>query len=311
MGSLRLRRPHLVAGPLLLGGLGCAELAGLGDFQDGIGGAATPTTGSTGTGGASTVGGAAGSATAAGVGGGGAGGGGGFGGSITDCPSGRGPLMVSLVSESGSTYCVDSTEVTQAQYAAFLTDTAGDTSGQRAACQWNTTFAPAIAADCTFDPTGTPLRPISCIDMCDAAAYCEWAGKDLCGRFAAGALTPSQAADPAANQWYRACSAAGATTFPYGDDFIPGACADVTTGLVSNVQSMLVCQGGYPGLFDMSGNVYEWIDACEKETGPDDVCTAAGGSFLNEVSYLECDTWAPPTPRNVTSPAIGVRCCAP
>ena len=49
------------------------------------------------------------------------------------CPTGRGPTMIAV-----GTYGIDSTEVTQSQYAAFLAAKAGDTSGQPSQCQWNT-----------------------------------------------------------------------------------------------------------------------------------------------------------------------------
>src|SRR5215472_5996844 len=56
--------------------------------------------------------------------------------SADGCPAGPGPAMVLT-----DTFCVDSTEVTNAQYAQFLS--AGwNVSNQPPRCAWNTSFAP-------------------------------------------------------------------------------------------------------------------------------------------------------------------------
>src|SRR5262249_6636582 len=104
------------------------------------------------------------------------------------CPSGRGPAMVLAKSLSGQTWCIDSTEGTQAQYAAFLADKAGDVSGQSAECQWNTSYVPLSACSRfpSFDPVARKNKPVSGVDWCDALAFCKWAGKRLCGAIGDG-----------------------------------------------------------------------------------------------------------------------------
>ena len=59
----------------------------------------------------------------------------------TACPGTAGPSMVRVPAG----FCVDSTEVTSAQYDAFLTARGSDVSGQPASCTANTTFAPNTA----------------------------------------------------------------------------------------------------------------------------------------------------------------------
>src|SRR5262245_62039398 len=65
----------------------------------------------------------------------------------------KGPTMVLA-----GRICIDSTEITNAQYSAFLTSKNGDTSGQPPECSWNATYAPASM--CPFDPTGKANFPV-------------------------------------------------------------------------------------------------------------------------------------------------------
>ena len=74
--------------------------------------------------------------------------------------------------------------------------------------------------------------------------------------------------------------------------------------------SMKKCEGGYPGVFDMVGNIKEWENACNGTTGASDICRRRGGGFnelddpSTDCAYDETDT------RNFRSYTSGIRCCA-
>jgi formylglycine-generating enzyme required for sulfatase activity len=214
---------------------------------------------------------------------------------------------------------IDPTEVTRAQYQAFL-DAAVDPATQPARCVWNTTFDAADGGECEqpFDAAVEPDRPVTCVDVCDARGYCEWRGRRLCGRIGGGMLIgdPAQAGDPALSQWHRACTEAGEKPFPYGDTFLPQVCK--TSGSPGGasplaVRSFPLCEGGYDGLFDMSGNVEEWEDACTAgatEDPADDGCYVRGGAFWSQEADARCDALEYRPPGNTVSHDWGFRCCS-
>lgn len=203
-------------------------------------------------------------------------------------------------------YCIDENEVTAAHYQEFVSSHPS-LAEQPAACAGNTTFANACK---TLAPE---KEPVSCVDWCDAHAYCASVGKRLCGSAnAVGGPMPYDAPVTAAdNQWYAACSHGGENVYPYGDAYDSSACWSgdrAPTGAV-RVKTASGCVGGYEGLWDMSGGLAEWVDSCNAETGAADACHIRGGSFSGTADQLRCD-WQSGTPRNTTSNYIGFRCCA-
>jgi formylglycine-generating enzyme required for sulfatase activity len=198
-------------------------------------------------------------------------------------------------------FCIDSTEVTEAQYHAFL-DTAPNPSQQPSLCAWNTTFIPP---DVTFS---NPNHPIVRVDWCDALAFCTWAGKRLCGNVAdGGPLAVADAVDPLKDEWMIACSRLGTRDYPYGLTYQDAACNDwsADAGAAVDVGSSPKCEGGYAGLFDMGGNVTEWDNACDN-TASGRNCANRGGSWVAEghCHYASADDWTGP------STDWGMRCCA-
>jgi len=105
---------------------------------------------------------------------------------VSRLPLRGGPNMVRVPTVDGRSYCIDATEVTQAQYSQFLFVKKGDTSGQEARCTWNMSYGVTCGG---FDPVARGGYPVVCIDWCDAVAFCSWAGKRLCGKIGGGSLT--------------------------------------------------------------------------------------------------------------------------
>jgi formylglycine-generating enzyme required for sulfatase activity len=289
----------------------------------GTGGTSTSTTGTggsttTGTGGASATGTGGASATGTGgattTGGGMAGAGGdagaasssvgpGGGGATPDpCGGTAGPVMVDL-----GDYCIDTTEVTNAQYKAFLD--AGPVVTQPTYCQWNTSFVPAA----NWYPFGKDAHPVAHVDWCDAYAYCEWAGKRLCGKVGGGANTTAETTANN-NQWYSACSSAGVYKYPYGDTYQGTTCNGVNYGASGTIAvgAATGCHGlasPFSELFDMSGNVAEWTDACFAQSGATDSCQSRGASYSHNSTTLLC-TATLNAQRKATAAFRGFRCCS-
>src|SRR5690348_8422215 len=141
------------------------------------------------------------------------------------CPTGRGPAMIEI-NDVPTPYCIDSTEVTNADYKAFL-DSSPSTAGQPPGiCDFNTTFVPeTLDGSAEWPPSAAAdAFPVVYIDWCDAYAYCAWAGKRLCGEIGGGPNPINEYALPSRSQWYHACSENGARVYPYGNDYDASIC---------------------------------------------------------------------------------------
>lgn len=196
---------------------------------------------------------------------------------------------------------MDATEVSNAQYAQFLAASPA-TSGQLPECAWNTSYVPALS----WPATGKDEYPVVYVDWCDAYAYCKWAQKRLCGKIGGGTNAYDEHALATRSQWYNACSAGGTKTYPYGSTYSGTACNGDENGVGATLPagSKLTCEGGYPGLFDLSGNVREWEDSCSGAT-----CRLRGGSFEYGTTYLACGL-SNYDDRDDNSGYVGFRCCS-
>jgi len=226
------------------------------------------------------------------------------------CPSGRGPVMVRV----GGT-CIDATEVTQAQYAEFLR--AGYTEAQPLSCAWNKSYVPGEGPPVkpSFCESGGDA-PRGCVDWCDAFMFCAWSGKRLCGSPSGATADFARPTDSASSQWYAACSSNGTRAYPYGATYDPKACNGVGQGrgFLTPAGAIATCEGGTPGVFDMSGNVWEWEDACTKADGgvggaAAEPCRFRGGSVTDDAAQLRCDSLGA-QPRDFQQYNVGFRCCA-
>ncbi len=113
-----------------------------------------------------------------------------------------------------------------------------------------------------------------------------------------------------ASEWFNACSNGGKQAYPYGNTYSSGACNGIDYGAGGPVTagSASGCEGGHKGLFDMSGNLFEWEDSCSGSSGADDSCRIRGGAFNNNEANLRCDVDATAN-RNQATVTIGFRCC--
>lgn len=217
------------------------------------------------------------------------------------CPTGRGPAMVQTIAG----FCIDSTEVTRSQYGDFLADNPSLV-GQPVECSWNTTYTPP--QECMARPQtcqdGCANFPQQCVDWCDAVAFCEWAGKRLCGKIGGGQVGELDAVE---GEWLNVCSSGGVNDYPYGPTYEQGACNAYPVNCEngechpSEVSSLAQCET--MGVFDLVGNVAEWVNGCN-----DEQCSLRGAMF-GETQVPSC-FWVGTSPRNQQDSMIGFRCCA-
>jgi formylglycine-generating enzyme required for sulfatase activity len=227
------------------------------------------------------------------------------------CPHLPGPSMVKVTTPNGS-YCIDSTEVTNAQYADLiasgftLTNPPAD---YPPGCQPG---SPTTPPEDWPPVAGLDSFPVVQLTWCQAYTYCAWAGKRLCGAIGGGPLAQGiDDGNPQISQWLFACSNAGTLTYPYGNTYSATTCGGQDAAShIAQVTFYPQCVGGFAGIYEMSGNVWEWIDSCGTNSNPTQAfCRTYGGAFDSTQTELTCASernWV------ITSGAanIGFRCCA-
>lgn len=284
MGHGNLLRAGALAVGALAIGAGCELIGGFETFQGAGGGSSTSSSSSSSSSG-----------------------GGGTPGCTASTPPGTGgPAMKLAKLVDGACFWIDETEVTVAHYAAFLSSDPSDESPE---CAGNTTFAPSCAGDAGTQPEA---HPVTCVDWCDARAYCKSVSKRLCRGDGAG--NPANAKK---SEWFAACVGEAATTYPYGATYQPdtcnggdnhesgcnggGSCSLVEAGSLSG------CHGEL-GASDLSGNAAEWVDECTSTSASGD-CAVRGGAANSDSSALRCEG-STVAPRLTNNKLIGFRCCA-
>jgi formylglycine-generating enzyme len=238
--------------------------------------------------------------------------------SLEQCHAGG--LCVAKLVPVPAGFSIDATEVTRAQYAAWLA-TSPSTTVQTGLCAWNTSYTPDAACMATASVcqgAGCSQHPQPCVDMCDAVAYCAGVGKRLCGAIGSGSVSAESYVnkiDASQSQWHNACSSNGANQGPAGGGFTSSKCNDDMANINTTVPvgSMTSCQSavaGYGGIFDLIGNLWEWEDNCMASAGPTDVCAPRGVSFRMGAAAPVCD-YSSYQNRNQPDPETGFRCCVP
>ena len=205
---------------------------------------------------------------------------------------------------------VDSTEVSNTDYDRFLSATLDPTfkTAPHPACDANTSFARADG--CNGDARSD--LPVTCVDWCDAWAYCAWEGKRLCGKIGANELTEGERTDPTRSQWFNACAGLSGQRFPYGTNARVDACVTKDNGDAGlrPSGSTATCEGRPKGVFDMVGNVSEWEDSCGTGGAPqDNTCATRGGSISDNAATATCSFIATAKRTDVRS-TLGFRCCS-
>lgn len=155
---------------------------------------------------------------------------------------------------------VDRTEVTNAQYRAFLRAT-----GYRPADlthflrHWDRADPSDVSS---WDPPeGLEQHPVVWVDLDDARAFASWAGKRL----------------PTEPEWQLAAQGFDGRRWPWGETFDPGKCnhrSEATTAVDA------FPDGASPfGCLDMAGNVWEWTES-ERHNGHLRYAILRGGSHF-------------------------------
>lgn len=193
-------------------------------------------------------------------------------------------------------YLIDKYEVTNLQYKKYI-----DEAGRRAPKNFNRREVPQGKAD----------HPVTFVSWFDAKRYCEWAGKRL----------------PTEQEWEKAARGTDGRIFPWGNLFaIEMANTPVRwdelkqEGDTSPVGAFK--RGVSPfGLYDTSGNVWEWVDAWYKahpgnnkpsENFGELYRVLKGGSWW-DCSFYKCGISAPVFNRSFFNPRVknssfGFRC---
>lgn len=201
----------------------------------------------------------------------------------SSCPGTAGPCGVPV-----ATWCIDSTEVTVADFKVFEEAVRNVTIDAGQYCS-AITVAPVALGDGAL--------PVTNVTFCEARAYCAWAGKRLCGHVSGGTLTPDQSVTPI-SQWFAACSG-GAADFRLLSD---GGC-QLEAGSPRPANG--TCEGSLSGVFDMVGNVWEWVDAVESSV-PAMTFLGAGSTQANS-STCRSQSGSGPDFRAFD---VGFRCCS-
>ena len=144
-----------------------------------------------------------------------------------------------------------------------------------------------ITSEGTFSRAG--VFPANFLTSAEEQAACALMGKHVCTEA----------------EWVSACEGPSGFRYPYGNTSSSTACngLDALVHGPSLSGQFTNCVGGYPGLFDLSGNLAERTSTCDGGT-----CRVHGGSYLTTADGgLDCTTGFDVPASNPGD--IGFRCC--
>ena len=181
-------------------------------------------------------------------------------------------------------FSISATEVTVAQFRTCVGAGACD--------------AATASALCNYGLTGRDDHPVNCVAYPGAEQYCTHVGGRVCTE----------------EEWLDACRGTDGRGFPYGNTFDLARCnvQSLTSEggrerATAPVASFPGCEGGLPGLFDMAGNVAEWVNSCH-----DDYCKFRGAGYLSNDpidTFAACSGVCSGNDKNFQSGVVGIRCC--
>ncbi len=133
-------------------------------------------------------------------------------------------------------------------------------------------------------------RPSRFVSLFQAKRGCENVGKELCHR---------------RDHWVGACGGESWLPFPYGTEYDSSACngSEVSPDTTVASGQFARCEGAYPGVFDMLGNVAEWTIDCDLTS-----CDVVGGGYDDTDDATRCTTYTKKQPM-FDWPSYGFRCC--
>lgn len=177
------------------------------------------------------------------------------------CPGTGGPTA-KLIDTGTTRFCIDTSEVTNEQYDAFL-KTNPTVPANPAFCAWVTTYTPSHFP---YD-SARKAYPVNNVSWCHAYAFCQWAGKRLCGEIGGGTLLPAEMGDGTKAEFIYASSKGGTQKYPYGNEYNGKACngGNESLGMTRAVKAL--ASGQADGVFDLAGNIHEWTDGCVPSVG--------------------------------------------
>jgi len=196
-----------------------------------------------------------------------------------------GPGAPSWVKHPSQGFEITTTEVSVAQFRACV---------EAGACS-----AETASSKCNFGAAEREDHPLNCVTYGGAEQYCAYAGGRIC-------------TEP---EWLAACAGVSGRKFPYGNAFDLSACnaqsqTETVEGRPSTtapVASHWRCEGGLDCLFDMAGNVAEWVDSCKG-----DYCKFRGAGYLSNDPvdrFAGCSGVCSGNDKSLQSGVVGIRCC--
>ena len=173
-------------------------------------------------------------------------------------------------------YWIGLTEVTNAQYAAFVDAGGYDDASLWTDDGWNwrekqTYGGPICGSNEAFN---APEQPVTCVNLYEAQAFAAWLSRE-------SGLTVRL---PTAEEWEKAARGSEGFRYPWGDDAPDARLANYAAVLGQTAAVGSHPEGASPyGALDMAGNVAEWTST---QSSFDDEYTVRGGSWFDYADSL-------------------------